>query len=198
MGIFGFLGDLVNRPGLAIDTMNEQRNKRKTMVLFVAAGMLMLTNYFTSHFLGAMPYILIVTLILAIIGIAVVFFFVLGFVIDTYIFFKLTNYKPAGETAKALSWCVLVPMIIFHGGLLLVNFFLMSIGRIEWIGYLYDQLKWLMYIWIFGLLAVAVMKNQPEHKIRNMLGVMGTFALNYIIWAILDWMLMQALYTGLI
>ncbi|MHA1131161.1 MAG: hypothetical protein ACTSRC_08950 [Candidatus Helarchaeota archaeon] len=198
MSILGFLGDLVNRPEVAIDSMNAQRNKLKTLLLIIGTGMLFLSNYFISHFLGAYPEALIFILILAVFGILVVFLFVLGFVIDSYIYFKLIRYTPAGETAKALSWCVLIPMLIFHAGLFCLNIFLISIGRIEWIGYLYDQLKWLMYIWIFGLIAVVVMRNQAEHKIRNLLAIMGTFSLNFIIWVTLDWLLMQALYTTFI
>lgn len=156
--------------------------------------MILLANFFVSHFTGGLPKFAIFTFILAIIGIIFNFFFVLGFVVDAYIFLKVTKYEPAGQVCKTLSWCVLIPTLIFHGCLFLVNLLLIALGRIEWITYLYDTFRWLLYIWIVGLIVVAVWQYKPEHKTRNMIGIIGLFALNLLIWMILDWMFMQDIF----
>ncbi|NVM30821.1 MAG: hypothetical protein HWN65_18420 [Candidatus Helarchaeota archaeon] len=194
----GFLGDLVNRPEAAIETIEEKRNKGKSVVLIVATGMLLMINFFFAHFTGGYPLVIIFALLLAVLGIIFMLFFVLGFAIDLYIFLRLTKYKPAGEATKTAAWCVLIPMLIFHSGFFLINMILRFTGTMEWAGYLYDTLKWLMYIWILGLLIVAVIQNQPEHKIRNMLGVIGVFSLNWAIYIGVNMLIFQWLFTTLV
>ena len=197
MGL-GFLNDLINRPEVAIETIDEKRNKKLTVGLIVTAGMLVLTNFYIAHLFGSDPQVVYLILILAVIGILIEFSFMLGFVVDLYVFQKLTRYKPAGEVCRTISWCFLVPTVIFHLGLFLVNLLLISIGRVEWIGYLYDTGKWVLYIWILGLSFVAITKYQPEHKIRNILGVLGTFALNWGIWTYLNAALLHTIFTTFI
>ncbi|HUX98991.1 MAG TPA: hypothetical protein VMV49_05520 [Candidatus Deferrimicrobium sp.] len=182
----GFLGDLINRPTVAIETIKEKRSLLKFIILLVAIGACMMTNFFLSHFVGGFPTVLIFILILCAVGILLELFFVMGFTVDFYIVLKLTKYKPAGDMAKTVMWCVLVPSFIYHFSLLLVNLLLMGAGLIEVTGYLYDTLKYLMYIWILGLCCVAVSQNQPEHKFRYILCVIGTFILNWIIWVYLN------------
>jgi hypothetical protein len=182
----GFLGDLINRPTVAIETIKEKRTRLKTVILFVATGACMMANFFLSHFAGGFPTILIIILLLCVFGIILELAFVLGFTVDFYIVLKVTKYKPAGEMAKTIMWCVLVPSLIYHFCLLLINLILMGAGAVEVTGYLYDTLKYLLYIWIIGLSCVAITQSQPEHKLRYILCVIGIFLLNWIIWVYLN------------
>ena len=194
----GFLGDLINRPESAIETIKEKKNKKWTIVLFVVCGSLLLMNYYLSHFTGGFPEVVIFILILAVVGIIVEFSFVLGFTVDLYVFLKLTKYKPAGEASKTIAWCFLIPTLIYHSCLFILNLILINIGRIEWTGYIYDTTKWLLYIWFIGLAIVAITQYETEHKIRNVLGLLGMFSINYFVWVYLNMRLFHLLWTTLI
>ncbi|NVM53765.1 MAG: hypothetical protein HWN66_08700 [Candidatus Helarchaeota archaeon] len=191
----GFFGDLVNRPAAAIETIREKKNRLKSVVLIAVTGALVLINFFFAHFTGRFPDIIIFALLLGVAGIIFMAMFITGFAIDLYIFLKLTKYKPAGEASKTATWTVLIPMLIFHCGFLLINMILRLTGTMEWAGYLYDTLKYLMYIWILGLAIVSVIQNQPEHKSRNILGVIGMFTLNWVIYVYVNLWVIQWLFT---
>ncbi|MHA1650983.1 MAG: hypothetical protein ACTSYB_12380 [Candidatus Helarchaeota archaeon] len=195
-----FLGDLINNPTAAVETMEKQRNIWKTIVLFVGTGMLLMTNFFLSHFTGGYPRVISFIFLLAVLGIILELGFVMGFIIDHYIFLKLTKTENAGDLSKTLTWCFLMPLLIYQVGLFLLNLLLISINRIEWIGYIYDTFKWLLYIWVIGLSIVAVLRHQPqsEHKTRDILGVIGIFALNWAVWTTLNVTFFQFLFTTFI
>ncbi len=194
----GFLGDLVNRPTMAIETIKEKRNIWKTAVLIVATGFLMMINFYFLHFTGMFPDIIIFALFLAVLGILLVLTFLLGLVIDLYIFLKVTKYEPAGDVCKTISWCYLVPFLIFHGGLFVVMLLLRMTGTIEWGPYIYDYLKYLCYIWVIGLSIVTIVQHRKEHKIRNMLGFIGIFGLNWLIWVYLNMQAFKLIFTTLV
>lgn len=194
----GFLTDLVNNPNAAIEKISEKRKKWKAALLFIGLGMLLLTNFFITHFLGGYPTILIFILLIALLGILLEFAFVMGFVSELYLFLKLTKYKPAGDTSKLAMWCVIIPSFIYYLGLFLINLVLINAGVIEAVGWLYDTFKYLLYIWILGLAIVVVLRNQTEHKFRNILGVIGTFTLNWVIWVSLNMLFFQDLFTTFI
>ncbi len=194
----GFLSDLVNNPNAAIEKISEKRKKWKAALLFIGLGMLLLTNFFITHFLGGYPTILIFILLIALVGILLEFAFIMGFVSELYLFLKLTKYKPAGDTSKLVMWCVIIPSFIYYLGLFLINLILINAGVIEAIGWLYDTFKYLLYIWILGLAIIVVLRNHTEHKFRNMLGVIGTFTLNWVIWVSLNMLFFQDLFTTFI
>jgi hypothetical protein len=194
----GFLTDLINNPNAAIEKISEKRKKWKAALLFIGLGMLLLTNFFITHFLGGYPTILIFILLIALLGILLEFAFVMGFVSELYLFLKLTKYKPAGDTSKLVMWCVIIPSFIYYLGLFLINLILINAGVIEAVGWLYDTFKYLLYIWILGLAIVVVLRNHTEHKFRNILGVIGTFTLNWVIWVSLNMLFFQDLFTTFI
>ncbi|MHA1265471.1 MAG: hypothetical protein ACTSRS_09575 [Candidatus Helarchaeota archaeon] len=194
----GFFGDLVNRPEKAIETMEEKRNIWKSIVLFIAVGALLLWNYFFMHFKGGFPAAFIVGAILSGIGIIVEFGFVLGFIVDLYIVLKIVKYEPAGDTCKTASWCILIPSLIYCLGLTGLHCLFETTSTTEFAPYTYDTLKFLLYIWIIGLLVVNVTRSDSEHKIRNMLIVIGCFAFNWIVWTALTADLFTELYTAFI
>lgn len=191
----GFVGDLINRPEAAIETIKEKRTKWKWGLLIVLTGMLLMTNFFFYHFTANVPQKMIFGLMLGVVGIIIEFGFILGFGVNLYFLFKLTKYEPAGETSRIVMWCALIPSFIFHLGLFLVGNFLIAIGMIEVTGYLYDTLKFLLYIWIIGLSIVAVMQNNPKHKFKNILVVIGAFALLWAVWNILVSYLLTYIFT---
>lgn len=194
----GFLGDLVNRPALAIETMREKRNLWKSAVLIAATGFLMMINFYFLHFTGAFPDIIIFALVLGVFGILFLLLFLLGLVGDLYIFFKVTKYEPAGEVCKTIAWCFLIPVLIFHGGFFVIMLLLRLTGTMEWGPYLYDYLKYACYIWIIGLSVVTVLQNRKEHKIRNMLGFIGIFVFNWLVWVYVNMQVFELLMTGLL
>lgn len=194
----GFFADLINRPEAAIETLETKRTAWKWVLLFIVTGFLLVTNFFTMHFKAVFPEAWLFTSILGIIGIIVEFAFVMGFIFYLYLILKLFRYEPAGETCKLISWLVIVPSCIYYLGLTGLNLFFQTTGMLEFAPYAYDTLKFLLYIWVIGLAVVAVVRNQPEHQIRNTFAVIGTFALNWVIWAALTADLFQGLYTGFI
>jgi len=191
----GFFGDLINNPAAAIKTMSERRSVVKSILLFVAIGMLQIITFFVSHFLIDYLELSVLLLLLGVVGILFEFCFVIAFILELYTFLKLTGYKPAGETSKTVAWCVLVPSCIFYAGLFLITIILIAVGAIEWTGYLFDVLKYLLYIWILSLAVYAVTQIQTEHKTRNILGVLGIFSFNYLVWSFLNYNFMLGIYT---
>jgi hypothetical protein len=190
----GFLGDSVRNPDAAIKRLNESRSFWKSVFLFLGIGMVQIITFILSHFILDYFALFWAILILGILGILFEFFFVIGFILELYAFLKLTGYKPAGETSKTVAWCVLIPSCIFYIGLFLLTVILISAGAIEITGYLYDVLKYLLYIWILSLAIYAVTQYQPEHKSRNILGVLGIFSFNYIIWSYLNYDFLQGIF----
>ncbi len=190
----GFFGDLINNPAAAIKTMGERRSILKGLVLFVAIGMLQIITFFLSHFAGAYLDLIVFMLILGVLGIIFEFFFVIIFILEFYVFLKLTGYKPAGDTTKDVAWCVLIPSVIYYLGLFLLTIILMAAGVVEVTGYLYDILKYLLYIWILGLAVCAVTQHQSEHKFRNILGLLSIFTFNYLVWSYLNFDFIQGLF----
>lgn len=190
----GFIGDLINNPAAAIKTMGERRSVLKALVLFVAIGMLQMMSFFLSHFAGDYFELSIFLLILSVLGILFEFCFVITFILEFYMFLKLTGYKPAGDTTKDVAWCVLIPSVIYYAGLFLLTIILIAAGAVEITGYIYDILKYLLYIWILGLAVWAVTQHQSEHKIRNMLGLLSIFTFNYLVWSFLNYDAFQGIF----
>ena len=190
----GFFGDLINNPAAAVKTIGERRSILKALVLFVAIGMLQIITFFLSHFAVAYFELIVFLLILGVLGIIFEFFFVIIFILEFYVFLKLTGYKPAGDTTKDVVWCVLIPSVIYYVGLFLLTIILMAAGVVEITGYIYDILKYLLYIWILGLAVWAVTQHQSEHKFRNILGLLSIFTFNYLVWSFLNYDFVQGLF----
>lgn len=194
----GFIGDLVNRPQKAIETIEQQRNLWKSAVLVAVTGFLTMINFFFGHFSGDFPGILPFVLILAILGILFLLMFVLGFVLELYVFLKITKYEGAGNACKTAAWCYLIPLLIFQGGYFVLNLFLRFTGTFEFASFIYDNLIYLMYIWVLALAVVAVVRDRKEFKVRNMAGVIGIFVLNWAIWIYINQRAMGLIFTGFI
>ncbi len=181
----GFLGDLLNKPDAAIVTIEEKQEKGyiwKTLVLFAITGLLWMANFFIFHFAWSWPEILIFFFTyLSYTGIILWILFVASFLLELFIILKLLGYKPIRKTLKTISWCVLVPTLIYLLSLILLNTILVSVGMREIAVFLSDFLKYILYIWILALSIIVVSQYQSEHKLRNSLGVLGAFWLNYTI-----------------
>lgn len=190
----GFLGDSIRNPDATIKRLNESRSFWKSVFLFLGIGMVQIITFVLSHFMVDYFALFVPILILGVLGILFEFLFVIGFILELYAFLKLTGYKPAGETSKTVAWCVLVPSCIFYVGLFLLTLIFISAGAIEITGYLYDILKYLLYIWILSLATYAVTQYQPEHKSRNILAVLGIFSFNYSIWSFLNYDFLEEIF----
>ncbi|NVM30824.1 MAG: hypothetical protein HWN65_18435 [Candidatus Helarchaeota archaeon] len=181
----GFIGDLLNKPEAAIVTIEEKQEKGylwKTLVLFAITGMFWMANFFLFHLAWSWPEVMVFFFTyLSYTGIIALMIFVIGFLLELFIILKLIGFKPIGKTLKTISWCVLIPALIYSLCLTLINTVLVSIGMSEIAVFLYDYLKYILYIWILALSIVVVSQHQPEHKLRNSLGVMSAFWLNYAV-----------------
>jgi hypothetical protein len=181
----GFVGDLLNKPDDAIVTIEQNQEKGylwKTLVFIAITGLLWMANYFFFHFAWSWPEIVVFYFTyLSYTGIIVFLIFIVGFLLELFIILKLLGYKPIGKTLKTISWCFLIPTLIYLICLILLNSILFSVGMSEIAVFCADYLKYLLYIWILALSIVVVSKQQSEHKLRNSLGVIGAFWLNYTV-----------------